>query len=152
MCGEGNPLAQWVLPAAIAVLVVPIANRRVLGVLSVGLIVVSFGMSEHYTSLVHDPNYTGNRKWRETLNRVARKAAAECIEAEHAGLAASLDAGWVDEVFPECSGGSRARVVLVEWHTFLTGLYRSPAGRLWFDGGSAVAAFDRIAVRRQWHP
>jgi hypothetical protein len=60
MCEEGTPFAQWALPALCLAAMFAFAERSLVRrVASLGLIFAAFGLSHHYTRLVHEPGLIG---------------------------------------------------------------------------------------------
>ncbi|MFO0673594.1 MAG: hypothetical protein U0235_28910 [Polyangiaceae bacterium] len=60
-CDEGQPIAQWVIPAASATAAVLfVGHKAVRRALAIFAILTAFVLSFSFTAAVHGPTYTGN--------------------------------------------------------------------------------------------
>lgn len=163
LCKEGNPFAQWLLPAPAALLVLMFVKhdgwRRLIGATA---LVATVGLSFHFSELVHRPGYTGNPKF-DVFHAVAiahLTAAKEYAdEVEH--LEAEAPAGWLrdhpgwpelKDRFPESA--PPRRIVHQTWHSALTGLYatESVSQDYWHPGGTLADALRNLEVRHREMP
>ncbi len=164
LCHEGTPQSQWSISGIcmlpILVWLKSAAWRRVIaGALFVGML----GLSCHYTDVVHQSAWTGNREWGGIgpvfLNSVCRSAEGRMGSLQDPETACG--AGWLRElpVWEELGVGfgnryPSRREILPVWHSRLTGLYRCTEVRqdFWYPGGPFEQNIANIELRDRPKP
>ncbi len=161
-CRSGQPQSQWIIigPCLLLTLILirSTAWRRVLGsILCVGMI----GLSCHFTSLVHEPGWTGSLAQSDMVEALILRqyrAAVKMATEEHPSPDDILPAGRLRDTplwtkVHELVGilSPERTELLPAWHSRLTGLYptRTIPQEFWLDAGPIRTAAERISLRDQ---
>lgn len=162
LCREGEPRMQWLIlgPCLFLVLLLVKSNawRRLLGAT---VFLAMMGLSCHFTSLVHEPGWTGNPSYdggTKVRLKVLRDTAAIVANDDDKLAKSEFAAGWLRDLplWPAILDrfGEQMiarRQIRYAWHTRLTGLYRYSSEPLdfWYPGGRFEEVAARIELREK---
>jgi len=161
-CGEGGAHTQLLLSGACLVPWLVLIKPRLARFGGGGLLLLAmFGLSEHFTDVVHLTGWTGNTSWRPEEKR--SRAVVESLSVS--GDRIAVESGCSEEVFPPCwlrelpmagviqeyTGpfSPRRRECRTAWHTWLTGLYpyELVPQDLWYPGGPLGEGLRAVELR-----
>lgn len=164
LCRAGQPLTQWLIPAAcLAATLTYVGHAAARWTVAIIAVVAMFGLSSHYSDVVHGPVYIGNPHY-------ARRRDAGLARDEQWAIELIVDlgdtddedypSGWLSEASfvagnPKhfemlIATGKRIRVRRL-WHSWLTRLYERQTTPLdmWFGGGKLKDAASNVEYRER---
>ena len=163
-CNAGQPVMQWGIPGVcLLATVLWVHNQRLAGALAVASALAMFGLSFHYSEVVHGPIYVGDPNYGKTrAARLIRELSltSQVIEELTEKNDATYPAGWLAETalvaqhrkaFEGVAMAWERVEVSPLWHSRLTRLYRRTTRpvEMWYPGGEPRDAAARLEWRER---